>query len=1427
MNMISRTIIQVILFLGYSLYLHAQDTLPFSTPPTITGIEKYSLNNGLASTDLNEVFIDRRGRIWVNPNVITARQFRLSFFQFDGTQSIFYDLKPEWLSEESKTPTWFILGETQQGFLYGSNRLHNILFYWHPDTQERYFFPLEDEGKLLNMVSDTEGGVLVLTVQVADERNLSLETYKVFRLFEGSKSQVGSIQLDFKDDFLPISPKRFTYPFEVTDDQAWFFHQRKGLVKLDLKTGSLDFTPWADFRNISSIKKSRYDVPNISFEWKMIGVEKDKLFLFLGHQNGFYTLRSHDNHLEHNFRLNNLILRENKAGDMLKVFFTRDKKSNLFITSGYFKPYTFPFNVKDYQALMIDHTGDWYDYTGIVQEMNNVAGMDYHPHGQYFSSNFQYELGSTVMEEGMAIMDLQPDLKIDTFNPDLGYGMRSITSLDSKTLLVNTEVQIMILSLADGSWKRLLGRDVIVNGLSKFISQNGKVWISKNLEDSAELISYNPVNNQIEYFPVDLEFEKFVFLNDKEIALFQDRGEFQIVGQIYIYNLDSKTKRSFMYNDMPFSIGDKVNDLLLLEDSILLVGAQNGLWQIDFLKNEIKHINRHDQLKDVNIICIHQDEDERLWLGTGKSGILIYNPESKNIKQISKAQGLSNNRVVSILPDDKMIKWAATLNGITVLDTAGNILFTLKQSDGLANDHFNRTSNYKLSDGKLVFGGISGVSVLDPKFIRNTFAQVDTTKIYLTKIEYYNKEEGRTVVHQGSIDQNIPIQIPANHRYINLDFAISKYVNLKEHTYEYRFLPREFADNSSSSIPWTNLGSNSSVTINNLPTGNYFVQVRGIDHRSIPGTEQLKIEINVHEYFYRTWWFYLSLAITLILIAWIWIRRINTEKIRLELEVDRRTDQIQKDKATIEQQAKQLKELDLAKSRFFTNISHEFRTPLTVVLGTVEQIKDNERIRKIIKRNAEQLLELVNQILELRKLESTNIFTKPIQGDMVAYLKYIIESFHSFALNKEILIKFETEHQQFVVDYDPDKLLRIVSNLLVNALKFTPAGGEVKVSLEIIRITDAPYYQISVSDTGLGIPSEKLSKIFDRFYQVDDEVSRTGSGTGIGLALVKELVNVLGGEISVESRLKKGTTFKIKLPITNQAEMEIEMPEMYVSSSITSENIPATQNSLTLVGNSDLPSLLIVEDNPDVMQYLITCLNAEYKLLFALDGHEGIQKALEKVPDIIISDVMMPEVNGFELCNTLKTDVRTSHIPIVLLTAKSDLDSRITGLQRGADAYLVKPFDKIELLEQLQNLLNLRQKLRDRYTNPKNFSPTEDVAIRMEDEFITRIREVILENVAKEDFGVHELCKKAGMSRTQLHNKIKSLTDRSTTYFIRQVRVEKACQLFLESELNVSQIAFEVGIENLSYFSRIFKSETGISPNQYREKYKSERKPSA
>ena len=550
--------------------------------------------------------------------------------------------------------------------------------------------------------------------------------------------------------------------------------------------------------------------------------------------------------------------------------------------------------------------------------------------------------------------------------------------------------------------------------------------------------------------------------------------------------------------------------------------------------------------------------------------------------------------------------------------------------------------------------------------------------------------------------------------------------------------------------------------------------------------------------------------------------------------------------------------MDSLKTRLYTNITHEFRTPLTVMLGMAKQIPNyfsvtgaSEKIKtaaSLIERNGNNLLQLVNQLLDLSKLESGNMVLDLIRGDVTEYINYLVESFHSLAETKNIRLHYLPEVEGLFMDYSPEKLQHIISNLLSNAIKFTPDGGDVYLNVGVkdrqmelvpnlhredrnnISASNAnTFLSIQVKDTGIGIPPEKIPYIFDRFYQADNTHTRQGKGTGIGLALVKELVKLMDGEITVDSNFRKGAIFTVLLPIVKGESTPTEKPDMLRKPdlAISSKPIAALKPLLeetTTSKDGELPVLLIVEDNEDVAHYIRTCLENSYQVLYAINGQTGIDKAIEAIPDIIISDVMMPEKDGFELVNTLKNDERTSHIPIVLLTAKADVASKLEGLERGADAYLAKPFHQKELLVRLRKMIELRKQLQVKYGSQQSslsssqsstHSKNKDSSI--EEIFLQKVNLTIEQNMGDNQFGNEQLSQQMNLSEIQLYRKLKALTGKSIAIYIRSIRLQRGKELLETSELNISEIAYEVGFSDPNYFSRTFSQEFGVPPSDFRK----------
>ena len=518
-------------------------------------------------------------------------------------------------------------------------------------------------------------------------------------------------------------------------------------------------------------------------------------------------------------------------------------------------------------------------------------------------------------------------------------------------------------------------------------------------------------------------------------------------------------------------------------------------------------------------------------------------------------------------------------------------------------------------------------------------------------------------------------------------------------------------------------------------------------------------------------------------------------------------------------EATSLKELDEAKTKLLTNISHEFRTPLTIMLGMARLIKEHpdEWFRKgseKIIQNGHALLHLVNDLLDMARLEAGAMTVNCLQQDIITQLRYLVGSFSSVATEKNIDLQFSPHSGEFIMDFDADKLMQIVSNLLSNALKFTPKDGKVELSTE--NLLSQHSLSIRVKDNGPGIAAEHLPQIFDRFYRIENPLLQSQSGSGLGLALTRELITLMNGTVSVESEPGAGTQFTITLPVTNEAPLKEKMTE--IETLEFTDSAERFQINKLPPDNTSAPVVLIVEDNRDLTEYLQHILATEYRVVSAADGKSGLEQAFELIPDIIVSDVMMPVMDGIALLERLKSDIRTSHIPVVMLTAKADITSRLTGLEKGADEYLAKPFHEKELRIRLRNLIDMRERMQQHFASlTPDAAHLQDKSLKIENEFIRKIRAFMEENIAAEEFEIQQLCRQMAMSRAQLYRKFKALTGKSVFEYLRTLRLHKAKELLLTSTLNVTQVCFDVGFNNLSHFSRIFTEEFGRKPSDFRK----------
>lgn len=517
-------------------------------------------------------------------------------------------------------------------------------------------------------------------------------------------------------------------------------------------------------------------------------------------------------------------------------------------------------------------------------------------------------------------------------------------------------------------------------------------------------------------------------------------------------------------------------------------------------------------------------------------------------------------------------------------------------------------------------------------------------------------------------------------------------------------------------------------------------------------------------------------------------------------------------------ETKRIRELDDAKTKLYTNITHEFRTPLTIITGMNDLIRKDpqrwlEEGTETIDRNADILLNLVNQMLDLAKLDSGAMPVKLIKSDVNLYIRYIVELFRSVAESSGVSLNYSHPSTVVEIDYDPEKLMQIISNLLSNSLKFTTSSGRIDLRTSL---KNDEIFEIRVTDTGSGIPEDFLPYVFDRFSQSDQ--GRSTAGSGLGLALTKELVTLLGGAINIESVFGTGTEVTVNLPVTRTAgQQEAPKPEELrnrMMNLIIRKTRREAQAAPGLQGAKERPMLMVVEDNDDVIRYLMTLFAADYDVITAANGEEGIHKAIESVPDIIVSDIMMPVMDGIRMLGVIKNDLRTSHIPVVLLTARADIASRLEGLESGADAYIAKPFNSEELKVQVRNLVALRKKLQERYAAIDHLILPEDKNYLFEDKFMNQVREIMMSNLANEALDIPHICQALSLSRTQLYRKFRSLTNLTVTQYLLMLRLHKARSILSGKKVTVAEAAYKTGFRNVSHFSRTFTKEFGINPSE-------------
>lgn len=849
----------------------------------------------------------------------------------------------------------------------------------------------------------------------------------------------------------------------------------------------------------------------------------------------------------------------------------------------------------------------------------------------------------------------------------------------------------------------------------------------------------------------------------------------------------------------------------------MLVGSQGGLYiyntateQLEFFANDVLG---DIQLKRYDINNIFEDSRGLLWIGT-KNGLFVYNPYMKEVRLFKAEDGLSSELVQSILEDAENNMWIATNRGLTCIkitinnDEPGYFynLLSYDSSEGLQGELFNYNAAYLTSNAELIFGGASGFNIISPT---NINYNMTPPLIVITDFQIYNNSIKPGVPYQGRVilDESITLtqEIKLNHsdNYFSLSFTSLDYCMPQKSRYYYKL--EGFNDQ------WLETDRNNRrVTYTNLNPGSYTLHLKAVNNDGIESTRPVVLKITIRPPFWQTTWARIIYIILLLGTAYYVFRHLS------------RRSALKLASAEENMRVSQRLEMDEMRLRFFTNVSHEFRTPLTLILSPLEELMKKERDAEemeslaIIRRNAKHLLTLVNQLLDFRKLDLKAQTLQQSLGDIVQFARQQSELFVEVMARKEITFTFTTNIKHLYMLFDAEKLSKVFINILSNAYKFTSEEGN--ISMELSRVNNEQI-RITIADNGVGVPTEDLDKIFDRFYQVKNEGSANYQGSGIGLHIAKEFILLHGGEIHAERVEEGGTRFVITLPCFEEKESNATIETEAETDVVIPAQVPhiidddeALEKELSV---NTQPKILIVEDNKDLRTLLYARLKKDYHVFQAADGQEGLETALREIPDMILSDIMMPRMDGIEMSKAIKGDIRTSHIPIIILSAKTGEESKLEGLKAGADDYLTKPFNQDILQVKIHNLIEARKRSQSVFEEQIKIEPSKITVNSLDEKLIKKAIDYTEANISNPDFSVEELSRELGMSRVHLYKKLLSLTGKTPIEFIRVMRLKRAAQLLQESQLTVSEIAYEVGFNNPKYFRKYFKDEFGVLPSQY------------
>jgi len=894
---------------------------------------------------------------------------------------------------------------------------------------------------------------------------------------------------------------------------------------------------------------------------------------------------------------------------------------------------------------------------------------------------------------------------------------------------------------------------------------------------------------------------------------------------LYHYNPNTGFMKQFVSatNDTNSISNNGVRSILIANDKSLWIGTSTGLNhftpQNGLFKRYFYQSNSTNCISNDEILALHEDRNGKIWIGTSGGGINMYNPIARIFTSYQIKDGLVGNDVYGIQEDINRILWISTENGISSIDPSNNNFRNFYREDELQGNQYNPGAAFMTSSGEILFGNTKGFTLFEPEQMKSNPMppKVTLTSLSVNNIPVNNHSKGTPLTK--SLQTGELLKLTYHQNSLTFNFVANNFLLPNKNRFKYRLVNY---DNH-----WIDAGTQNYATYTKIPAGNYVFEVIACNNDNLWNNTPVKLQIIITPPIWLTWYAY-SLYLIILSLVFYFIRKdvLERQRYKKDLMLER----------LVNESEAQVHEMKL---RFFTNISHEFRTPLTLIASPVNLLLAKFNFEPIVRehlltmqRNSNRLLRLINQLIDLRRLELGRAVFHPRNTDLISLCKEVISCFEMEAKDKQIRLSFNYEDDKLNVNIDPEKADKIFFNLLSNAMKFTNEKGTITITVYkthsaefreesvVGEAIEGPMVCIEFSDDGHGISSDELKLIFERFEQGKNHQS---SGTGIGLHMANEYTRMHKGNIRVKSILGSGSTFTISFPLTEEIGLSNILMEEHFSK-ITLKPSEELKNSQSTNSEKDKTvTILIIEDNYELRNYLKNLLSQQYRTVNAPNGKQGLETALTIIPDLVITDIMMPVMDGFEVCRQLKNDIHTSHIPVILLTALNEADKQIGGFKTGADAYITKPFDENILLALIDNLIRSRTKLREVFS----VSDTEwanGMELLFSDRMlIDKATSIVEQHLNDKTFVIDHLAANLGISTSSLYRKLKVLTNQSPTEFVRYIRLKKAIRLMNEGNANVDEVGYAVGFNSHSYFTNSFKKQFGKTPSEHLNDLKSKK----